>query len=73
LDIQERQKILRMLVKEIVVGKDKITIHHSIPTNEEKKTKDIKSYLLCTGSNQSVAVKYIPSCSFRQMDGKTPS
>ena len=43
---KEKQKILRMLVKEIIVGKDKIIIHHSIPLNEEKKTKNVKSYLL---------------------------
>jgi site-specific DNA recombinase len=31
LDIAERQKILRLVVKEIVVGHDTITIRHSIP------------------------------------------
>jgi site-specific DNA recombinase len=31
LDVVERQKILRLLVKEILVGKDSITIRHSIP------------------------------------------
>jgi site-specific DNA recombinase len=31
LDVVERQKILRLLVKEVLVGKDTITIRHSIP------------------------------------------
>ena len=31
LDVVERQKILRWLVKEVLVGKDSITIRHSIP------------------------------------------
>ena len=31
LDVAERQKILRLLTKEILVGKDTITIRHSIP------------------------------------------
>src|SRR5437016_4299110 len=31
LDISERQRVLRLLVKEILVGDDKITIRHSIP------------------------------------------
>jgi len=31
LDVAERQKILRLLAKEILVGKDTITIRHSIP------------------------------------------
>jgi site-specific DNA recombinase len=31
LEVSERQKILRLLVKEILVGKDTLTIRHSIP------------------------------------------
>ncbi len=31
LDVQERQRITRLLVKEVVVGHDSITIRHSIP------------------------------------------
>lgn len=31
LDIAERQRVLRLLVKEILVGDDKIVIRHSIP------------------------------------------
>ena len=31
LDIGQRQKIMRLLVKEVIVGKDLITIKHSIP------------------------------------------
>ena len=30
-DVLERQRIVRLLVKEVVVGKDNITIRHSIP------------------------------------------
>jgi len=30
LEVTERQKILRLLVKEVLVGKDSITIRHSI-------------------------------------------
>jgi site-specific DNA recombinase len=32
LDIRDRQRIARLLVKEVVVGNDSITIRHSIPT-----------------------------------------
>ena len=31
LEVSERQKILRLLVKEVLVGKDTLTIRHSIP------------------------------------------
>jgi site-specific DNA recombinase len=32
LDIKERQQVMRLIVKDVVVGKDTITIRHSIPT-----------------------------------------
>lgn len=32
LNVEERQRITRLLVKEVVVGADSITIRHSIPT-----------------------------------------
>ncbi|MCI0733038.1 MAG: hypothetical protein L0Y38_04340 [Methylococcaceae bacterium] len=31
LDIPERQRIMKLLVKEVIVGQDTITIKHSIP------------------------------------------
>ena len=33
LDVLERQRVVRLLVKEIVVGNDSITIRHSIPNS----------------------------------------
>jgi len=33
LDVRERQRITRLLVKEVVVADDRITIRHSIPTS----------------------------------------
>ena len=35
LDISERQRVLRLLVKEVLVGDDKIVIRHSIPMPHE--------------------------------------
>ncbi|SHM24213.1 recombinase family protein [Chitinophaga sp. CF418] len=51
LDIKEKKKILRLLVKEVVVGDDIIDIKHSIPLKEAKNEKNSKSYQLCTRSN----------------------
>lgn len=49
LDIKEKKKILRLLVKEIVVGDDIIEIKHSIPLKEEAENENNgKSYQLCT-------------------------
>ena len=55
LDIKEKKKILRLLVKEVIVGDDFINIRHSIPLKEGKNVENDKSYQLCTRSNQSVA------------------
>ncbi len=43
LEVGQRQKILRLLVKEILVGKETITIRHSIPTPHFGSTPDCSS------------------------------
>lgn len=70
LDIGQRQKIMRLLVKEVIVGKDLITIKHSIPgqarptggnpqelttTVQQNTARHNKSYLLCKGSAKPAA------------------
>jgi len=67
LDVVERQKILRLLVKEILVGSDTITIRHSIPVPhstpapdpsaqppEPCKSTSTQGYLLRTRSHDSI-------------------
>ncbi len=51
MDVLERQKVIRLIVKEILVGKDKITIKHSIPVSDGLKDKS--SYLLGTRAPKS--------------------
>jgi site-specific DNA recombinase len=63
LNITERQRIVRLLVKEVLVGDDAIIIRHSIPISatppggttppaaEYPGNADKESYPLCTGSN----------------------
>ena len=66
LDIGQRQRIMRLLVKEVIVGKDLITIKHSIPGNskptanklipskasdDSKTAQSDKSYALCKWSD----------------------
>jgi site-specific DNA recombinase len=55
LDASARQKILRLLVKQIVVGKEQITLHHSIPTTASRGGGQTSSYPLCTGSPLALA------------------
>jgi site-specific DNA recombinase len=53
LDIKEKKKILRLLVKEVIVGDDIIDIKHSIPLKEGTNEQNDKSYQLCTRSTKS--------------------
>jgi site-specific DNA recombinase len=61
LDVAERQRIVRLVVKEVLIGDDTITIRHSIPipsgppqdTNTPQPPSGRKSLLLCKGSNRT--------------------
>ncbi len=59
LSVIERQKIVRLLVKEILVGEDAITIRHSIPIptaptqNGGSEAPGGQNYLLCKGSERT--------------------
>ena len=61
LSVMERQKIVRLLVKEILVGEDTITIRHSIPIpsappqNGGSEALNGQHYLLCKGRAFTVA------------------
>ena len=61
LSVIERQKIVRLLVKDILVGEDTITIRHSIPIpsgpsqNVGSSSSGGRNYLLCKGRGQSAA------------------
>ena len=56
LDVAERQRIVRLLVKEVLVGENDITIRHSIPIpsnsppNSTSSSASDPNYLLCKGS-----------------------
>jgi len=74
LDVRDRQRITRLLVKEVVVGDDHITIRHSIPHatrssdgnqgfsnlpgSEDEVTSD-KDYLLCPWRGVTSAGEYL--------------
>lgn len=68
LDASTRQKILRLLIKQIVVGKEQITIHHSIPVAPSSDGNKTPSSLLCTRSRQSALGEPL-SESARPFDG----
>ena len=57
LDVAERQRIVRLVVKEVLVGENDITIRHSIPipsgppSNGGSTPAGDPNYLLCKGSD----------------------
>ena len=66
LDVAERQRIVRLLVKEVLVNGDKIIIRHSIPlsapssggqdpSKTENEARENNSYLLRSGSPRPAA------------------
>lgn len=58
LDIKEKKKILRLLVKEVVVGDNTIDIRHSIPLKENKNEQNKKNYQLCKRSTKPAFIKH---------------
>src|ERR1700683_584780 len=65
LSVMERQKIVRLLVKEILVGEDTITIRHSIPIpsappqNGGSEALTGQNYLLCKGRGPAPIRHYL--------------
>jgi site-specific DNA recombinase len=59
LSVLDRQKIVRLLVKEILIGEDTITIRHSIPIpstppqNGGSEALNGQNYLLCKGRDHT--------------------
>src|SRR5438094_2742828 len=64
LSVIERQKIVRLLVKDVLVGEDTITIRHSIPIpsgspqNGGSGDPNGQNYLLCTGRGLTRGIEH---------------
>jgi site-specific DNA recombinase len=83
LDIGERQRIVRLVVKEVLVEDDTIVVRHCIPmppappSGSSPQESDVsnhigdgKSYLLRTGSKFAVAVEHLPERTRRRVDAQ---
>ena len=70
LSISERQRIVRLIVKEVLIGDDSITIRHSIPipsgpTQNDGGPSPKENYLLCKGSDISADCERVPTLRLR--------
>lgn len=63
LEVSERQKVLRLIVKEILVGPEKLTIKHSIPAASPSGRSEIPGYLLRGRSHFSTVGEHCFKCS----------
>lgn len=77
LSITERQRIVRLVVKDVLIGDDTITIRHSIPVPQGPQQggdlppnrTDGRNYLLCKGSDFADPRQYLSALCFRSMGG----
>src|ERR1700722_14825687 len=74
LSIMERQRIVRLVVKDVLIGDDAITIRHSIPVLPGAPQGSLPpsqtagtNYLLCKGSDFTFAREHLPALLFRSM------
>src|SRR4029077_13927032 len=51
LEVVEREKVVRLVIKQIVVDGGTLTIHHSIPISRSNEGQPRASYALCTRRN----------------------
>jgi len=74
LSVTERQRIVRLLVKDVLVGEDTITIRHSIPIpsgppQNGGSQPEGPNYLLCKGRGQPTAGESVLALCVRSMAG----
>ncbi len=81
LNILERQRLVRLVIKEVLVGDDTIVIRHCIPvpsgpphggslppSGRSDHLGDDRSYLLRSGSDQSAPGQPLPALRIRRLD-----
>jgi len=58
MEVKDKRKVLKLLVKEILVGNESIEIKHSIPLKETENERQKKSYELCTWGGPTTYCKH---------------
>ena len=75
LSVTERQRIVRLVVKDVLMGDDTITIRHSIPIpsgppQNEGSQLEGANYLLCKGRDFTAPCEYLPTLRVRSLGGR---
>jgi site-specific DNA recombinase len=60
LDVLDRQKIIRLIIKQIVVGEDTLKIEHCLPIPNAPDDGSGRNYLLCTRRHQPADGQHLP-------------
>jgi site-specific DNA recombinase len=68
LEVVERQKVVRLVIKQIVVNGDALTIQHSIPISRSNESQPRASYALCTRRQRAALRRRRPP--FREWPAK---
>ena len=76
LSITERQRIVRLVVKDVLIGDDTITIRHSIPVSQGSPRGSCPppsqaggpNYLLCKGRDFAVIGEHLSASCLRSVD-----
>ncbi len=61
LDVEQKQRIVRLLVREVIVGTDTVTIHHNIPLSRNRTGQKEPDYRLCT-RRDTVTRQHLQGC-----------
>jgi len=73
LGVLERQKVIRLVVKQIVVHADTLTIHHCLPVPGASGGPSDGSYALCTRGDLAPAGEPVSALRLGSVDGEAES
>jgi len=71
LTMEEKQRIVRLLVKEVVVSGEIVKVHHSIPIPKKKLARAPECYLLCTRRHLARSGQHLPALRAGSLDRET--
>jgi site-specific DNA recombinase len=59
LDVEQKQKIVRLLLREVIVDSDKVVIHHTIPLSSHQNGQNMPTCRLCTSRQPVRTIDFV--------------